>query len=130
AAEVALSGAQSAGSPTSDGKPSDPSTSSGQAMGHPVSAYDFSAVSADINQAIGEKKLPGAVVLVGHGGKVVFEQAYGVRKYAGEPGVDGKASPAELMTVDTIFDMASLTKCLATATAVMQLVEQGKVDVD
>jgi uncharacterized protein YbbC (DUF1343 family)/CubicO group peptidase (beta-lactamase class C family) len=34
------------------------------------------------------------------------------------------------MTVDTIFDMASLTKCLATATAVMQLVEQGKVDVD
>ncbi len=93
-------------------------------------APDFSPVSAAIEKAIGEKKLPGAVLVVGHGGKVVFEQAYGVRKYAGEPGVDGKASPAEPMTVDTIFDMASLTKCLATATAVMQLVEQGKVDVD
>jgi len=92
--------------------------------------YDFSAVSAAIEKAVGEKKLPGAVLVVGHGGKVVFEQAYGVRKYAGEPGVDGKASGAEAMTVDTIFDMASLTKCLATATAVMQLVEQGKVDVD
>ena len=109
------------GSPTSDKKLSD--------MGHPGS-YGFSAVSSDVEKAIGEKKLPGAVVLVGHGGKVVFEQAYGVRKYAGEPGVDGKPSPAEPMTVDTIFDMASLTKCLVTATAVMQLVEQGKVDVD
>ncbi|HEX3570093.1 MAG TPA: sodium/solute symporter [Acidobacteriaceae bacterium] len=95
-----------------------------------ASGYDFSAVSADVEKAIAEKKLPGAVVLVGHGGKVVFEQAYGVRKYADEPGLDGKPSPAEPMTVDTIFDMASLTKCLATATAVMQLVEQGKVDVD
>jgi SSS family transporter len=94
------------------------------------SAYDFSAASAAIEKAIAEKKLPGAILLVGHNGKVVFEQAYGVRKYAGEPGLDGKPSPAEPMTVDTIFDMASLTKCLATATAVMQLVEQGKVDVD
>jgi SSS family transporter len=94
------------------------------------SAYDFSAASAAINTAIAQKKLPGAVLLVGHGGKVVFEQAYGVRKYAGEPGLDGKPSAAEPMTFDTIFDMASLTKCLATATAVMQLVEQGKVDVD
>ena len=95
-------------------------------MGHP----DFAAVSAVIEDAVAAKKLPGAVVVVGHGGSVVFEQAYGVRKFAGEPGVDGKPSPAEAMTEDTIFDMASLTKCLATATAVMQLVEQGKVDVD
>ena len=34
------------------------------------------------------------------------------------------------MTLDTIFDMASLTKCLATATAVMQLYEQGKLQFD
>jgi SSS family transporter len=93
-------------------------------------AYDFSAASAAINRAIAEKKLPGAVLLVGHDGKVLFEQAYGVRKYAGEPGPDGKPSAAEPMTTDTIFDMASLTKCLVTATAIMQLVEQGKVDVD
>jgi len=94
------------------------------------STPDFSAASAAINTAIAEKKLPGAVLVVGHNGKVVFEQAYGVRKYAGEPGLDGKPSGAEPMTEDTIFDMASLTKCLATATAIMQLVEQGKVDVD
>ncbi len=92
--------------------------------------YDFSSVTTLVNQAIAAKKLPGAVVLINHDGKTVFEQAYGVRKYAGEPGLDGKPSPAEPMTVDTIFDMASLTKCLATATSVMQLVEAGKVDVD
>ena len=92
--------------------------------------YDFGAVTALVNQAIAAKKLPGAVVLINHDGKTVFEQAYGVRKYAGEPGLDGKPSPAEPMTVDTIFDMASLTKCLATATAVLQLVEAGKLDVD
>jgi uncharacterized protein YbbC (DUF1343 family)/CubicO group peptidase (beta-lactamase class C family) len=94
------------------------------------SAPGFSAASAAIDTAIAQKKLPGAVLVVGHGGKIVFEQTYGVRKYAGEPGLDGKPSPAEPMTLDTIFDMASLTKCLVTATAVMQLVEQGKVDVE
>jgi SSS family transporter len=92
--------------------------------------YDFSAVTTLVDQAITAKKLPGAVVLINHDGRRVFEQAYGVRKYAGEPGLDGKPSVAEPMTVGTIFDMASLTKCLATATAVMQLVEEGKVDVD
>ena len=93
-------------------------------------APDFSGVSSAINAAIAAHKLPGAVVVIGHGGKVVFEQAYGVRKLAGEPGLDGKPSAAEPMTTDTIFDMASLTKVLVTATAVMQLYEAGKVDVD
>ena len=57
----------------------------------------------------------------------VFHQAYGSRKLAGEQGLDGSPAPAEPMTEDTIFDIASLTKPLATATAVMQLYEQGKV---
>jgi SSS family transporter len=91
---------------------------------------NFSAVSDAINTAIAAHKLPGAVVVIGHNGKVVFEQAYGVRKLAGEPGLDGKPSPAEPMTTDTIFDMASLTKCLVTATAVMQLYEAGKLAFD
>jgi SSS family transporter len=95
-----------------------------------TAAPDFSAVSTAINAAIAQKKLPGAVVVIGHGGKVVFEQAYGVRKLAGEPGLDGKPSPAEPMTLDTIFDMASLTKCLVTATAIMQLYEAHKLDFD
>jgi CubicO group peptidase (beta-lactamase class C family) len=92
--------------------------------------FDFSAVSKLINDAIAANKLPGAVLVVGHGGQVVFRQAYGVRRLASEPGLDGSPGPAEPMTEDTIFDLASLTKLLATATAVMQLYEQGKVEFD
>jgi CubicO group peptidase (beta-lactamase class C family) len=98
----------------------------------PVAAAtpDFATVSTLINDAIAARRLPGAVVVIGHGGKVVFHQAYGSRKLAGEPGLDGSPAPAEPMTEETIFDMASLTKPLATATAVMQLYEQGKVGFD
>jgi CubicO group peptidase (beta-lactamase class C family) len=91
---------------------------------------DFATVSKLVNDAIAAHRLPGAVFVIGRGGKIVFHQAYGSRKLAGEPGLDGSPAPAEPMTEDTIFDMASLTKCLATATAVMQLYEQGKVQFD
>jgi CubicO group peptidase (beta-lactamase class C family) len=93
-------------------------------------AADFARVSTLINDAIAANKLPGAVVVIGHGGKIAFHQAYGSRKLAGEPGLDGLPSGAEPMTEDTIFDLASLTKSLATATAVMQLHEQGQVQFD
>src|SRR5271169_3976514 len=93
-------------------------------------APDFATVSKLMNDAIAAHTVPGGVVVIGHGGKVVFHQAYGSRKLAGEPGLDGSPAPAEPMTEDTIFDVASLTKCLATATAVMQLYEQGKVAFD
>ena len=83
--------------------------------------YDFGSVSTLVNQAIAAKKLPGAVLLINHDGRTVFEQAYGDR--ALEPAV-------EPMTEDTIFDMASLTKCLVTATAVMQLYEDHKLQFD
>jgi SSS family transporter len=83
--------------------------------------YDFSAITTAVDQALAAKKLPGAVVLINHDDKTVFEHAYGNR--ALEPKV-------EPMTEDTIFDMASLTKCLATATAVMQLYEQHKLAFD
>ena len=95
-----------------------------------ASLVEFARVSRLINDAIAANKLPGAVVVIGHGGKVAFHQAYGVRKLAGEPALDGSPAPAEPMTEDTIFDLASLTKSLATATAVMQLYEQGKVAFD
>ncbi|OBH00954.1 MULTISPECIES: serine hydrolase [unclassified Mycobacterium] len=93
-------------------------------------APEFATVSRLMNDAIAARRLPGAVVVIGHGGKVAFHQAYGSRKLAGEPGLDGAPAPAEPMTEDTIFDLASLTKCLATATAIMQLYEQGKVQFD
>ncbi|MFZ0832052.1 MAG: serine hydrolase domain-containing protein [Mycobacterium sp.] len=96
----------------------------------PAPTLDIPEVSKLVNDAIAANRLPGAVVVVGHDGKIVFHQAYGSRKLAGEPGLDGSPTPAEPMTEDTIFDMASLTKPLATATAVMQLYEQGEVQVD
>jgi SSS family transporter len=94
---------------------------------NPATTPDFTPITTLLTDAIAAHKLPGAVVLIGHNNKVVFEHAYGDRKLANEPGLDGKPSPAEPMTEDTIFDMASLTKDLATATAIMQLYEQGKI---
>jgi len=91
---------------------------------------EFATVSKLMNDAIAAQRLPGGVVVIGHGGRVVFHQAYGSRKLAGEPGLDGSPAPAEPMTEDTIFDLASLTKCLATATAIMQLYEQGSIQFD
>ncbi|MGE2725931.1 serine hydrolase domain-containing protein [Mycolicibacterium pulveris] len=91
---------------------------------------DIPTISEAINEAIAANRLPGAVAAVGHGGKVIFLRAYGVRKLPGEQGLDGRPAPAEPMTPDTIFDLASLTKPIATATAVMQLYEQGKVEFD
>jgi CubicO group peptidase (beta-lactamase class C family) len=96
----------------------------------PAVTADFSAVSTLLNNAIAAHRLPGAVVLIGHGGRVVFHQAYGQRKLDGEPGLDGAPAPGEPMTEDTIFDVASLTKVLATAPAVMQLHERGDLEFD
>lgn len=91
---------------------------------------DFTAVSQLMDDAIAAHRLPGAVVQIGHAGKIVFRQALGSRKLPGEPGLNGMPAPAEPMTEDTIFDLASLTKSLATATAVLQLYEQGRVRID
>jgi CubicO group peptidase (beta-lactamase class C family) len=91
---------------------------------------DFIAVSQLVDADIAARRLPGAVVQIGHGGKVVVRQAYGARRLASEPGLDGMFAPAEPMTVDTIFDLASLTKIIVTTTAVLQLYEQDKVQID
>ncbi|AKS36118.1 beta-lactamase [Mycolicibacterium goodii] len=91
---------------------------------------DFSAVARLVDDAIAARRLPGAVVQVGHAGKIVFRGAFGSRKLDGEPGWDGAPAPAEPMTEDTLFDLASLTKSIATTTAVLQLHEQGKVRLD
>lgn len=78
----------------------------------------LSVIDGVIKEAISAREIPGAVVLIGHNGGVVYRKAYGYR--ALEP-------RRELMTVDTIFDMASLTKVIATTTSVMQLFEEGKI---
>lgn len=69
-------------------------------------------------EAVERKQTPGTVILVARRGRVVYRKAFGHRSL--EPRV-------EPMTVDTIFDIASLTKVAATATAIMILVERGKL---
>ena len=71
-----------------------------------------------VEDAIRDGRLPGAVIVVGHAGEIVYERAFGARA------VDG---PPEAMTPDTIFDLASLTKVVATTTSVMILVEEGRL---
>ncbi|HWC77981.1 MAG TPA: exo-beta-N-acetylmuramidase NamZ domain-containing protein, partial [Blastocatellia bacterium] len=71
-----------------------------------------------VAEAIQDRKLPGAVVLVGHDDRVVYRKAYGNRALVPK---------TEPMTLDTIFDIASLTKVVATATSIMILVERGKL---
>lgn len=95
-----------------------------------IPAGPFAAVSRLVNDAIAAHRLPGAVIEVGHAGKVVFRQAYGARRLGDEPALDGSAAPAEPMTEDTIFDLASLSKSIATTVALLQLYEKGLVQVD
>jgi uncharacterized protein YbbC (DUF1343 family) len=75
-------------------------------------------VDAVVRNAITQGHAPGAVVLIGHGGKVVYRKAFGSRSL--EPTV-------EPMTVDTVFDMASLTKVIATTGSVMRMVQLGQI---
>ncbi len=83
-----------------------------------VDPPNLGMLDAIVRDAIHDDQIPGAVVLVWHNGQVVYRRAFGNR--ALEP-------RREPMTVDTIFDVASLTKVVATTTAVMQLVQKGEV---
>ena len=71
-----------------------------------------------VNTAISRGDFPGAVLLVGRKGSVVFRKSYGYKQWIPE---------RRPMTPDTIFDMASITKPVATAPAVLLLLEQGKL---
>src|SRR5215217_6050298 len=83
-----------------------------------VSSAHLAQMDAIIADELSNKRLPGAVVIVGRKGRVVWRKAYGAR--ALEP-------TREAMMPDTIFDLASLTKVVATATSIMILVERGKL---
>ncbi len=83
-----------------------------------MSPTHLTNIDTIVEAEIAKKQLPGAVVLVGRQGKIVWRRAYGNRAVEPQP---------EAMTTDTIFDLASLTKIVATATSVMILVERGLV---
>ena len=75
-------------------------------------------IDALVEEAIAAGQLPGAAVLVGRGDEIVYRKVFGNRSL----------SPTrETMTFDTVFDLASLTKVVATTTSVMQLVETGRI---
>ncbi len=87
----------------------------------PSAPAAFAPIATIVGDEIAARHVPGAVVLVGARGRIVYEHAFG----------DRAITPVRApMTADTIFDVASLTKVVATTTAVMQLVEGGKLALD
>jgi uncharacterized protein YbbC (DUF1343 family)/CubicO group peptidase (beta-lactamase class C family) len=81
----------------------------------------FPEVDSIVDDAIQTNLIPGAVVLIGHNGRVVYRRAYGSRSVIPD---------REPMTLDTIFDAASLTKVVATTPSIMKLFEAGKIRLD
>ncbi len=81
----------------------------------------FQSVENAFQEAVSQGIFPGAVVLIGQRGEVAYERAFGFRSLVPEK------SPMQL---DTIFDLASLTKPLATSIAIMSLVREKKIRLD
>ena len=81
---------------------------------------ELNDIDAAVRAAVERKELPGAVVVVLHRGVVVHRKAYGNKALLPRP---------VPMDLDALFDLASLTKPIATATALMLLIEAGKLDV-
>jgi uncharacterized protein YbbC (DUF1343 family) len=79
------------------------------------------AVDEAVRDAVAASEVPGAILLVGQGDQILHRKVLGWRATVPNP---------ELMTADTIFDIASLTKVIATAPAVLRLWEMGKVDLN
>lgn len=78
------------------------------------------AIAEVVYHSMSIGQTPGAVVLVGRGAEVLYHEAFGLRSCR---------KPRHLMRKDTVFDLASLTKPLATAPAILQLVERGQLSV-
>src|ERR1041384_4558380 len=102
---VAPLAAQRAANKTSEATP--------EAVG--MSTERLARIDEAVLASIERKETPGAVVLVGRQGRIVYRKAFGDRAIWPK---------REKMTTDTIFDLASLTKIVATATSIMILVER------
>ena len=84
-----------------------------------MAAARLNLIDDIVQEGLEQDKMPGCVVMIGRREGIAFRRAYGFRQLQPEK-VD--------MTVDTVFDLASLTKPIATATSVMALIQQGKLD--
>ena len=78
----------------------------------------FNRIDDLVREAMAAKLTPGAVVVVGRGDQTLYEKAFGFR---------ATVPAEEPMTLDTVFDLASLTKVVGTTTAMMTLIEEGRV---
>ena len=86
-----------------------------------VAAEQLAELDDVLQRSIDNGEIPGGVLLVGHRGRIIYRKAFG----------DRAILPArEPMTPETIFDLASLTKVIATAPSVMKLVEDGKLRIN
>ncbi len=87
----------------------------------PLRETDLQQIDTVVQSEIEAGRIHGAVVEIGQGDRAVYRRAFGNREL----------EPRHVaMTPDTIFDLASLTKPVATAVAIMQLRERGKIDLD
>ncbi len=85
------------------------------------STYDFSKVDSMMEAAIEKHVFPGGVLLIGKGGKVIYEKPFGHFTYDENSTADSK---------ETIFDLASVSKVVGTTTAAMILYDKGKLKLD
>jgi uncharacterized protein YbbC (DUF1343 family) len=86
-----------------------------------MSSARLQVIEAIVAEGIDRDKMPGAVVPVARRGKIAYHRAFGHRQLV---------PTKEEMTTDTVFDLASLTKPVATATSIMLLAERGQVELD
>jgi CubicO group peptidase (beta-lactamase class C family) len=83
-----------------------------------MSSARLASLDRIIREAVDRKDFPGAVLVVAHKGRTVYRKAFGVSQLVPEP---------RPLTPDMIFDLASVTKPVATATSIMLLVERGDI---
>ena len=95
-----------------------PASSAAPARPAPAAVPGLSALDPIVRAALDKHEIPGAVVLIVHRDQIVFRKAWGVRSLT---------PVAERMTPDTIFDLASLTKPIATATCIHLLAQQRRL---
>jgi uncharacterized protein YbbC (DUF1343 family) len=91
------------------------------ALAGDLAHQDWTPLDAAVRAQISAGQVPGAVLIFGDAEHIWLRRAWGARARVPQP---------EAMTLDTVFDLASLTKVIATTTAVMQLAERGQLQLD
>ena len=83
--------------------------------------YNFSTVDDIIENGIANHDYPSAVLVVGNDKDIIYQNSYGRLTYDDD---------AQATTMNTIYDLASVTKVIATTSAIMKLYDQGKIDLN